>query len=225
VILCLQRGALARKCRIMAAITTEAQRIIIDDFARIIREKKITTGPKPEKDVINFRNEKLDGFERVVEYVPVGLLRYRKDNGRIASDVLDYETRNGPLHEKDDKAQKVLQKFLEDKDPEKTDDLIKSIQHTGQDEPAVITCDGFLINGNRRKMALEKLKQSEPGGTKYDFMKVVILPGQGEPGGPPHFAKSKSLKIVTSYKLTESPSITDLIGRCPSREKSKSDTR
>src|ERR1041385_2600659 len=111
----------------MAAITTDALRVIVDDFAKVIREKKITKGPKPEKDVINFRNEKRDGSERDVEYVPVSLLRYRKDNGRISSDVADYETRNGPLHEKNDKAQKILEKFLEDKDPEKTDDLMKSI--------------------------------------------------------------------------------------------------
>jgi hypothetical protein len=178
----------------MSAITTDAYRTIIDNFAKLIQEKKITKGPKPEKDVINFRKEKQDGSERVVEYVPVALLRYRKDNGRIASDVLDYETRNGPLHEKDDKAQVILQKFLEEKDPEKTDDLMKSIQHTGQDEPAVITCDGFLINGNRRKMALEKLKRLDPGGTKYDYMKVVILPGHGDQGGPPTLREIEELE-------------------------------
>jgi hypothetical protein len=177
----------------MPAITTEAPRVIIEDFAKIIREKK-TKGPKPEKDVINFRSEKRDGIERDIESVPVSLLRYRKDNGRIASDVLDHETRNGPLHEKDERAQKVLMKFLEDKDPEKTDDLMKSIQHTGQDEPAIVTCDGFLINGNRRKMALERLKLADPGGTKYDFMKVVILPGHGDPGGPPTLREIEELE-------------------------------
>jgi len=178
----------------MPSIKTDAPRIIIEDFAKLIREKKITKGPKPEKDVINFRAEKRDGHERGVEYVPVSLLRYRKDNGRIASDVMDYETRNGPLHEEDEKAQKILQKFLEEKDPEKTDDLMKSIQHTGQDQAAIITCDGFLINGNRRKMAMEKLKQLESGGTKYDFLKVVILPGHGDPGGPPTLREIEELE-------------------------------
>lgn len=64
----------------MPSIKTDAPRVIIEDFAKLIREKKITKGPKPEKDVINFRTEKKDGRERDVEYVPVSLLRYRKDN-------------------------------------------------------------------------------------------------------------------------------------------------
>ena len=177
----------------MPSMTTDAPRVIINDFAKLIHERK-RKGPKPETTVINFRNEKRDGFERSVELVPVSLLRYRKDNGRIASDVLDYETRVGVLKETDDAAQAVLRGFLEAKDPEKTDDLIKSIKHTGQDEPAIITCDGFLINGNRRKMAHEKLKHLDGGGTKYDTMKVVILPGPGDPGGPPTLREIEELE-------------------------------
>jgi hypothetical protein len=67
------------------------------------------------------------------------LLRYRKDNGRIASDVMNYETSYGPLDEKDKDHQEVLRKFLEEKDPEKTDILLKSVEHSGQSEPAIIT--------------------------------------------------------------------------------------
>lgn len=169
----------------MPAITTEADRKIIDDFAKLIQEKKIPRGAKPEKDVINFRDETRLGTQRDVDLVPVSLLRYRKENGRISTDVANYQKSNGPLDDKDQKAQELLGKFLEDKDPEKTDDLMKSIQHIGQSEAAIITCDGFLINGNRRKMALEKLKKLHPGKTEYEFMKVVILPGRGDPGGIP----------------------------------------
>jgi hypothetical protein len=168
----------------MPAITTEAERKIIEDFAKLIQEKK-TKGAKPEKDVINFRDEKRLGTQRDVDLVPVSLLRYRKENGRISTDVANYQKSNGPLDDKDQKAQELLGKFLEDKDPEKTDDLMKSIQHIGQSEAAIITCDGFLINGNRRKMALEKLKKLHPGKSEYESMKVVILPGRGDPGGPP----------------------------------------
>jgi hypothetical protein len=139
----------------MEPITTNAKREIVEDFARVIREKK-TQGAKPEKTVINFRTERIDGFERPIERVPLDLLRYRKDNGRIASDVLNYEKSRTLLDEKDKDAQEILRKFLEDKDAEKTDILLKSMEHAGQIEPAIITCDGFLINGNRRKMVLEK---------------------------------------------------------------------
>src|SRR5215204_3713650 len=111
----------------MPAITTDAKREIVSDFARAIREKK-TLGSRPAKDVINFRNEKIDGIERPIERVPISLLRYRADNGRIASDVMNYVQSVGPLDEKDAEAQKILQEFLEAKDPEKTDILMKSVE-------------------------------------------------------------------------------------------------
>lgn len=168
----------------MIPITQDKPREIVEDFRRAIGEKK-TRKAKPARTVINFRDEKRNSIERQIEVVPIDLLRYRKDNGRIASDVMNYERLNGHLDEKDKQAQEVLRDFLKRKDPEKTHTLIKSIEHAGQNEPAIITCDGFLINGNRRKMALEDLRERNPGKPEYESMKVVILPGPGEEGGPP----------------------------------------
>ena len=145
----------------MIAITKPGVREIIDDFAEEIRQKKITT-TKPSKTVINFRNEYIDKHERDIVKVPIDILRFRKDNGRIASDVSDYEHTHGPLDESSEEAQIELRKFLENKDPEKTDILSKNILHSGQREPAIITCDGFLINGNRRKMVMARLRSSTP---------------------------------------------------------------
>lgn len=70
----------------MTRISISKTREIIDDFAREISRRK-TPGPKPGKSVINFRNERRDGIERDVYWVPVGLLLYRKDNGRIHADL------------------------------------------------------------------------------------------------------------------------------------------
>ncbi len=168
----------------MTLIRQDAIRPIVADFAAAIRERKQLTA-KPAKAVINFRNEKQDNFERDIQLVPLGLLRYRKDNGRIASDVLNYERANGPLDECQEESQEILGKFLEQKDAEKTSILLKSISHAGQTEPAIITCDGFLINGNRRRMVFEKLHHANLGDPRFGYMKVVILPGDGEPGGPP----------------------------------------
>lgn len=177
----------------MDEITKSKTREIIDDFAKEIDSAK-TIGPKPAKAVIDFRNERTDGFERDVYHVPVELLRYRKDNGRICSDVKSYEKYNGVLDEKSTKAQKLIRDFLKDKDPEKTEELLRSIRHAGQDQAAIITCDGFLINGNRRKMVLEML--SEEG---FKTMKVVILPGRNDPGGPPTLLEIE--KIENRYQL------------------------
>lgn len=178
----------------MAKLTKPIAREIIDDFVKEI-EKRKTKGPKPSKAVINFRNELKTGFERDVWLVPSELLLYRKDNGRIASDVLSYEKNFGKIDEKTEEGQRLIRKFLEDKDDEKTKELMQSVKHEGQREPAIITCDGFLINGNRRKMVLEKLYGQAPD----VCMKVVILPGKDDQGGPP--SQLEIEQIENRYQL------------------------
>jgi hypothetical protein len=177
----------------MPPIAVDAKREIVEDFARLIRERQ-TAGPKPATAVIHFRNEKRDLIERPVMVVPISFLRYRADNGRIASDVMNYEKVNGPLDEKDSVAQLTLEKFLAEKDPEKMEILMRSMEHTGQNEPAIITCDGFLINGNRRRMVLARLQQQTPGRPEFEAMKVVVLPGPNDPGGPPTLIEIERLE-------------------------------
>jgi hypothetical protein len=151
--------------------------------------------------VINFRADLKTGRERSVYHVPIELLRYRKDNGRIASDVADYERTTGPIDEQEDAGQKMLAEFLKSKDPEKTAVLRSSIIHGGQSEPAIITSDGFLINGNRRKMVMEQLHAENKNEANYAFMKVVILPGkdENEDGGPPTLLEIE--QIENRYQL------------------------
>ena len=66
-----------------------------------------------------------------------------------------YEKINGPIDEKSESGQEVLRGFLKISDPEKKEVLKQQIKKKGQRQPAIITCDGFLINGNRRKMVFE----------------------------------------------------------------------
>lgn len=166
----------------MTEISQSKYREIIQDFAKIIKDRKVK-GAKPERTVIFFRNEAKDGIERDVYKVPIECLRYRKYNGRILSDIKSYEANHGVFDEKMQKTQDIIHEFLERKDPENTNALMKSIEHAGQLEPAIITCDGFLINGNRRKMVFDKLYSSNT--EKYGMMKVVILPNVGDEGGLP----------------------------------------
>ena len=169
----------------MKSITRVPERIIIEDFAKEIAERATVADP-PAEEVIYFRNWHIIRKKSPVKLVPIEILRYRKDNGRIASDVLSYEKLKGTLIEKDKNAQETLKKFLDEKDSEKTSELMNSIRHSTQRVPAVITSDGFLINGNRRKLALEKLYE-ETKEEKFKWMRVVILPGKNdvEEGGPP----------------------------------------
>lgn len=182
----------------MAKIIRDQERLIIDDFVKEIERKKTQTA-KPTKCVINFRNERSVNFERDIYVVPTDILRFRKDNGRIASDVLSYEKNYSPLSETDVEDQKKIGGFLLNKDQQKTEELKNSLLHAGQIEPAIITCDGFLINGNRRKLALEILQDEFPGQSKFRDMKVVILPGQDDPGGPPTIKEVE--QIENRYQL------------------------
>ncbi|MFW9943069.1 MAG: hypothetical protein ACFFFT_18675 [Candidatus Thorarchaeota archaeon] len=178
-------------------LTKVSFREIIDDFAEEINKRKKETGPKPSLAVINFRREHIDGIERPVYFVPIELLRFRKDNGRIRSDIESYEKLNEPLFERSEFAQNIIRDFLNEKDTDKTKILKNSILHSGQREPAIITCDGFLINGNRRKLVLEDLKKENPD--KFGEMKVVILPGKEDEGGPPTLLEIE--QIENRYQL------------------------
>ena len=173
--------------------TKAKARDIIEDFARDIAERK-RLGPKPTKCVINFRQESRMGIERDIYYVHTELLRYRKDNGRICSDVLDYEKSHGVLDEKSIEAQDIIEGFLRDKDISKTEELRSIIEHEGQRDPAIITCDGFLINGNRRKMVMAELGRRFRGDPRFVDMKVVILPGKGDEGGPPQLIEIEQIE-------------------------------
>ena len=165
-------------------ITQSVEREIIEDFAKEIVKRRTRTA-KPSKTVIDFRSWKRDGVEREIFNVPLDLLRYRKDNGRIASNVLSYERGSGHLRETDQESQKKLAEFLEEKDPDKTIELQNLIYAGGQDTPAIVTCDGFLIDGNRRRLVLDKLQTQYPQRPDFEMMKVVFLPGPDEEGGPP----------------------------------------
>ncbi len=185
---------------VMNKITICKTREIIEDFAKEIERKK-TKGPKPAKTVIDFRNERKDGIERDIYLIPIELLRYRKDNGRISSDVMNYEKNCGLLNEKSKEAQVIIRIFLEAKDKEKTEELTRSIKHDGQRDPAIITADGFLINGNRRKMVMEVLLKDSKyrSDIKFTHMKVVILPGKDDEGGPPTLLEIE--QIENRYQL------------------------
>lgn len=177
----------------MAQITKPPVREIIEDFAKEISAKK-QRGPKPQTHIIAFRDDEHYNREREVYLVPIGLLRYRKNNGRICSDVLSFEKNNYELNEAEEADQKILKELLEEKDKEKTEELEKSIQLSGQRDPAIITCDGFLINGNRRKMVFERLLDKTKESSKYGSLKVVILPNHGEEGEAPTLKEIEQLE-------------------------------
>ena len=185
----------------VATMKKDTVRDIIEDFHEEIKKSARRTA-RPSLHVINFRDELQAGNEREVFKVPINLLRFRKENGRISSDVMDYEKNVRSLDETDDDSQDVIRQFLAKKDPEKTAELRASMLQYGQTDPAIITCDGFLINGNRRKMVMEKILKKNPNDERFKSMNVVILPVPGIEGGPPTFKEIET--IENRYQLQSS---------------------
>jgi len=103
----------------MTKISTSNQRVIIKSFVDEIK-KRTKRGSKPSQVVIEFRNERKNNIEREVVEVPTEILRYRKDNGRIISDVLSFEKNNYPLDETNKEDQEKIKDFLLYKDTQKT---------------------------------------------------------------------------------------------------------
>lgn len=146
----------------------------ITDFVNLIEGEK-EKGATPSTFVLNFRDWQQNNHEEPVHRIKTEFLRFRKDNGRISSDVETFEKLETILKEESPEAQIHLREFLWNKSPDRIKQLMNLLKHSGQTEPAIITCDGFLVNGNRRKLALEKLYEEEKD-EKYRWMKVVILP-------------------------------------------------
>ena len=182
-------------------ITQAPIRRIIPDFHKEILRKRWEAHP-PKTAVVNFRDDQRSHRARPVYNVPIELLRYRKENGRICSSVLSHERAVGPLNDTDQEAQDKIGTFLRDKDPDKTRELRQLILAQGQKEPAIVTCDGFLIDGNRRRLVIHDLHHSHPQDQRFESMKVVILPGPDDEGGPPTLKEIE--QIENRYQLQKS---------------------
>ncbi len=149
---------------------------------KIIKDKADPTG---ESAIIDYRDWKKTQHKSPVYKIPLEYCLFRNDNGRIMTEVLSYQTTKGSLKDyNDSKVQDVISDFLSKKDKEKNNELKLNLKKDGQIEPAIITADGLLINGNRRKWALQSLYKSNPS-EDYKYLKVVILPGTDDPAKRP----------------------------------------
>lgn len=151
-----------------------------------LHEKKIMElaypSDRPEKGIIkNFRTA---DHETPIVSVPIELLRFRVENGRIARDVMSKKIEeDGFFKDNTDSASKFIAKSLWAKDKKACEVLYKSILGDEQNEPAIITADGQVIDGNRR-LAIVKRLYEEKQDKKYGSMKCLILPGNKKYSNP-----------------------------------------
>lgn len=120
----------------------------------------------------------LDGRKQILPFYrfKTNLLRYNVKNGRLASEIREWEKDNGEeLNSANHEHAKIIKKLLLEMDTAKTNELKIDILEFEQMEPGVITHDGVIINGNRRMAVIQDLNEEHPGG-KWEYLEAIILP-------------------------------------------------
>ncbi len=109
--------------------------------------------------------------------LPINLLRYNVNNGRLAMETLEVQNSLGrPLDSSIPDDAKVIRKQLLELDKNKTDELRKDLIRVGQEQAGVISSDGTLINGNRRMALFQDLHDNLDASGKWDYLEVILLP-------------------------------------------------
>ena len=161
-------------------IITDKKLVINKDFEKAI---SIAKGDPIGEESINYKDWKTTGKKSKIYRIGIEYCRFRAENGRIKTETLTYATREKPLDDLSTEDQEKIATFLEKSDPAKNEELMKSLKSTGQTDPAIITADGFLINGNRRRWALGKLCETQKRDRdNFKYINVIILPGHDESG-------------------------------------------
>ena len=161
-------------------IITDKKLVINKDFEKAI---SLAKGKPIGEDTIEYKDWKKNNKKSPIYKIGIEYCRFRSENGRIKTETLTHATREKPLDDLSSEDQDKIASFLEKSDPAKNEELMKSLKSTGQIEPAIITADGFLINGNRRRWALGKLFETQKRDREsFKYINVIILPGHDESG-------------------------------------------
>ena len=103
-------------------------------------------------------------------------LAFNKVNGRIHSEIIEKEAELGrSIDNWDRQDQKILKDLLLSIRKDENEKVKVDLAKKGQIRPGIITCDGIVINGNRRKALLEDL-YTETGEEKYKYLEAHVLP-------------------------------------------------
>lgn len=115
--------------------------------------------------------------DRVPVYrISVDDVAFNKANGRIKAEVLEKEAELGrELEASSRKDQDLIRAILLGIRPDENEKILEDLKKNGQIHPGIITCDGTVINGNRRKAIFEELHK-RTGNNQYKYLDVQVLP-------------------------------------------------
>jgi hypothetical protein len=106
--------------------------------------------------------------------LPLEYLYYNIKNGRFAKEYLKLKNKiQRELSPENSDDVKEIEKMLHEQSHSKTIWLKNNLREVGQEEPGIITHDGYVINGNRRMSVLKLLSLED---SKFAYMNVGRLP-------------------------------------------------
>jgi hypothetical protein len=113
--------------------------------------------------------------------IPLNLLVYNKYNGRILSRTKSLEKQSYIIDETSSEGKTKIEELLWKSKIDRNKKTQKNIADFGQQKVGIITKDGIIIDGNRRAMLLNDIKNDgvlsgKTYNKKYDYFKAVILP-------------------------------------------------
>lgn len=146
----------------------------------------------------------LQGKRRDLETfrIPLKFTFYNIKNGRFAAEYADLvKKENRQLDPKNSKDSQRIQRLLMNLDPNQSRILQTDLQENGQKEPGIITYDGLVVNGNRRRAVLEELAST--GNSQFQFIEVARLPPQVS--GKDLWALEAEIQLSRSVQLDYGP--------------------
>lgn len=160
--------------------------------------KRLEQAKKDQKQTHTIKNWRGKNI-LILPYIQVDVdyLLYRIENSRTEIQQLAYLRTNSMLSKaifddpESSDAQKHQEIILEHINSEAGKDFFNDLEHRGQSDPAIITYDGYLVNGNRRTAALKSL------GTRY--IDCVVLPEDATPKDV--YELEQELQISEDFRL------------------------
>lgn len=129
--------------------------------------------------------------------IPMDLIIYNVENGRIASLVKSYEREHSSLNpEKEEDAKRIAQ-FLYDSNDIANKKTKRNIVANGQLETGIITCDGVLVDGNRRVSLMRQIMSdssySPSERARCEKFRAIVLPEDAD--------KKEILRLETTFQM------------------------
>lgn len=134
-----------------------------------------------------------------IEYeIPMDLIIYNVENGRIASLVKSYEREHSSLNPENIDDANIIARFLYDSNEAANKKTMKNIVANGQLETGIITSDGVLVDGNRRVSLMRQILGETSSYTtaeraRCEKFRAIVLPEDADP--------KEILRLETTFQM------------------------